>query len=103
MRPLLRASGWLHLLSCEMRELPQLVTLGFGQLVEPVPFAIELIRKLFLIFAGLFLDIELERANDLFARRLVSKGLNRSRGRALWQRHGFDDSASGRPVLKMKG
>ena len=32
-----------------------------------------------------------------------AKGLNRSRGRALWQRQGFHDSALGRPVLKMRG
>src|ERR1035438_6092214 len=71
--------GPVHLLHCEVLELPMLIAVGTRNFVEAIPFLIKLVWKFLFVLPCFFLDIKLERCNYFFLCSIVSrKSVNES-------------------------
>src|SRR5258708_2588447 len=57
---------------CEVFELPWLPAIRHGQIIKAVPFHIKFIWKFWLVFSGLFLDVEFKGRDYLFHRWAVT-------------------------------
>src|SRR5258708_19692843 len=61
------------MLDGQMVEFPRLVFLRLGELIEAIPFGIELVWKFLFVLSRLLLNIELESGDDLTAKRFGVK------------------------------
>src|ERR1035437_6440622 len=63
----------------KVHELPRPISLWFGKFIQPIPFFVQLGRKLLFVVSRFLAHIEFERCNYFFLRRIVaSKSIHKS-------------------------